>query len=448
MEPRQNIELDNFFIDMLRFSAPTPYNAAAEQSLSTYIHNSGQIIQVINSKGIIWRPVDSPNVQDSVYLWGARAMSRYVNTRYTRRLKYVAPALQNNIQPYTRESAIACITGIVESYRSISSWALLERYMLHLNLIYIELGIDFARLELPSLTQLIKYITSGRGSASRYLRLYVQPDRTYHYDKKLRTWNAPVDDKMYMELVRGGRATIYVGSRNLEFKIYKKHNKIRIELAVRGRAQILKFLNYPLSATPSRHITKLTDYGTIRYLSGCYLDRIAELFCGKIPAGACEAVDRALGTFRISPIPDEWTIHQVPKQELPPLPYGSPAKAAEEAFHIDTDRQGSLTLYVHNNAVLSLLHVHSVSLVFSVYTRIRSPPRLFPPVHSIIHALSATACMSGDLRVLLALSPYTRTREALTRATTGHGAAAISVNCTDAWTIYLPIYYLHVSLAY
>lgn len=65
---------------------------------------------------------------------------------------------------------------------------------------------------------------------------------------------------------------------------------------------------------------------------------------------------------------------------------------------------------------------------------------LYTPLFML--SLSATACMSGDLRVLLALSPYTRTREALTRATTGHGAAAISVNCTDAWTIYLPTYLL------
>lgn len=401
MEPRLNIDVDDFFIDKIRFSALTPHNAASKQSLATYSHNSGQI--VINSKGIIWRPVDSLNVQDSVYLWGARTMSRYVNTRYTRRLKYVAPTWQNNRQPYTRESAIACITGIMESYRSISSWARLEHYQLHINLIYLEQGIDFAELELPSLAQLIRYVSHGRGSAPRYLRLYVQPNRTYHYDKKFRTWDAPIDDKTYMELVRGGRATIYVGSKNVEFKIYRKHSRIRIELAVRGRAQVLKFLNSPLSAASSRHITKLTDYQTIKYLSGCYLDRLAELYAGAIPEGAYKAVGRALDTFRISPIPNEWAIHQVSGQELPPLPYGSPAKTAEEAIYIDTDRQRSFTLLGYNNVVLTLFPVCSGSQVFNVCQRIRAPPRLFLPVQAITQTLSMpVACMLVDLHVLLA----------------------------------------------
>ena len=373
---RINTELDNFVIDQIRFSAPTPYNAAAKQSLAAYIHNSGQI--VVNSTGIIWRPVDSDDVRDSVYLWGARAMSRYENARYISRAKYVTPTWQNNIKPYTQESAVACVTDIMQSYRSMSSLAQLKRYQLHINLIYLEQGIDFAELELPSLAQLIRYVSSGRGSASRYLRLCVQSDRTYHYDKKDCAWDSPIDDKTYSQLIRGGRATIYVGSKNLEFKIYKKHHKIRIELAVRGRAQILKFLNSPLSASPSRHITKLTDYGTIRYLSTSYLDRLSELYGGAIPEGAYKAVDRALDTFRISPIPDEWTIHQVPKQELPTLPYGSPAEAAEEAIYIDTGSQRNIISPGYNNALLTLFSVCSVSLVLIVCQRIRAPPRLFP----------------------------------------------------------------------
>lgn len=402
MESQRNTGIDNFFIDKIRFSAPTPRNAAAMQSFATYIHSSGQIIQLINSKGIIWRPVDSDNVQDSLYLWGARELSRYENASYTSRLKYVTPTWQNNIQTYSQESAIACVTGILESYRSMSSWARLERYQLHINLIYLEQGIDFAELELPSLAQLIRYVSHGRGSAPRYLRLYVQPDRTYHYDKKFRTWDAPIDDKTYMELVRGGRATIYVGSKNVEFKIYRKHSRIRIELAVRGRAQVLKFLNSPLSAAPSRHITKLTDYQTIKYLSGSYLDRLAELYGGAIPNGAYKAVDRALDTFRISPIPDAWTIHQVPKQELP-LSCGSPAEAAGEAIYIDTDRQRSLTMYGHNNAVLTLFPVHAVSLVFRAYRQIRAPPRQFPHVQGIIQTCSVpVACILVGLHVLLA----------------------------------------------
>ena len=382
---------------MLRFSAPTPYNAAAKQSLATYIHKSGQIMQVINSKGIIWRPVDSDDVQDSLYLWGARELSRYENTRYTSRLKYVSPTRQNNVQPYTQESAIACVSDILESYRSISSWARLEHYQLHVNLIYLELGIDFAELELPSLAQLIRYVCSGRGSASRYLRLYVQPGIVYHYDKKAHAWDNHIDNKTYMELIRGGRATLYLGSCNIEFKFYRKRSRIRIELAVRGRAQISKFLNSPFSADKSRHITKLANYRTIRHLSGRYLDRLAELYCGKIPAGAFEAVDRALDTFRLSPSPDAWTVQETSKQELPPLPYGSPAKTAEEAIYIDnTDRQRifTFTLYGHNNMVLSLFSVHSASLVFNVSRRIRAPPRLFPHVQAITQTLSMpVACM-------------------------------------------------------
>ena len=397
-------------------------------------------MQVINAKGIIWHPVDSPNVQDSVYLWGARAMSRYVNACYTRRLKYVTPERQNNRQPYTRESAIACVADIMQSYRSMSSWARLEYYLLHLNLIYIECGVDFSELELPTLEQLINCVSCGRGSASRYLRLYAQPGVVYHYNKETRAWNNPIDDKMYMELVRGGRATIYVGSKNLEFKIYKKHHKIRIELAVRGRAQVSKFLNSPLSADKSRHITKLADYRTIRHLSSCYLDRIAELFCGKIPPGACEAIDRALDTFRISPIPDAWTVRETSKQELPPLPYSRPAKAAEEAIHIDntnTDRQSFISC-VHNNAVLSLFSEHSASLVFLVYTSIRAPPRLFPPVHSIIQASSMpVARMSWYLRVTVGLLTMYRDKGKCQHTCTGRTwAAATSVNCTPS--VYTP----------
>lgn len=402
MESQRNTGIDNFFIDKIRFSAPTPRNAAAMQSFATYVHNSGQAERVIYTGKILWHPVDSDDVQDSLYLWGARELSRYESARYSHRLKYVSPTWQNNVQPYSRNSAIACITDILTSYRSVSSWAWLDYYLVSINLIYIEFGIDFASLTLPSLTQLIRYVSCGRGSASRYLRLYTS-SVIYRYDKDACTWNAHIDDKTYRELVAKGDATLYIGSRNIAFKVYKKHNKTRVELAVKGRAQVLKFLNSPLSACPSRHITKLTDYQTIKYLSGCYLDRIAELFCGKIPAGAREAVDRALDTFRVSPIPDAWTVRETSKQELPPLPYGSPAKTAEEAIYIDTGRQGSFTLYGHNNAVLSSFPVHSVSQVLTVRQRIRAPPRLFPPVQAITQTLSMpVACMLVDLHVLLA----------------------------------------------
>lgn len=387
VEPQRNTELDNFVIDQIRVSAPTPYNAATKQSFTTYIHNSGQI--VINSKGIIWRPVDSSNVQDSLYLWGTHELSRYENARCISRLKYVTPTWQNNIQPYTRESAIACVSNILESYRSISSWARLNRYQLNINLIYIELGIDFAVLELPTLAQLIRYVSNGRGSASRYLRLYVQPGIMYHYDKKARAWDAPIDDKTYRQLIRSGRATLYVGSPNIELKVYKKRSRIRIELAVKGRAQVLKFLNSPLSACPSRHITKLTDYQTIKYLSGCYLDRLAELYAGAIPESAYKAVDRALDTFRISPIPDAWTVRETSKQqELPPATNGSPATAAGEAIYIDAGSQRSIIRPGYNNMVLTLFPVLSVSLVFSVYQRIRAPPKLFTHVQGIIQTCS------------------------------------------------------------
>ena len=400
MAPQQNTDVDNFFIDVIRFSALTTYTDVVNHGFTSRVLDSGEEERLIYTKKIRWHLVNTHNSLIGQYIWGSRELSRYRNAHYISRL-HAFPAWQNNIQPYTQESAIACVTDIIESYRSILSEEEREDYLYYLNLVYIEVGIDFAELQLPNLAQLIRYVSSGRGSASRYLRLYAQPGVVYHYDKETRAWNNPIDDKMCMELVRGGRATIYVGSRNLEFKIYKKHHKIRIELAVRGRAQILKFLNSPLSADKSRHITKLADYRTIQHLSGCYLDRIAELFCGKIPVAACEAVDRALDTFSVSPAPSDWTKREALKQELPPLPCISAEAAAEEAIYIDTDRQRSLTSYVHNNAVISLFHVHSVSLVFSVYTRIRAPPRLFPPVHSIIHASSMRLHACQGMCVLL-----------------------------------------------
>lgn len=321
----QNIGIDNYFVDLVRFSALTPYRAPES------IFANG----MAKSKKILWRLVEGTTVPENLYIMAERELSRYKNTHYQNKWKFTSPRWQNNTYPYTADTAVCFLTDIFDSYKAFSSWGRLEYYLSSLKLIYIETGIDFSRLELPSLAQLIRYASYGRGSASRYLRLYTR-DRTYQYNKKSKTWDFAINNQEYRRLLIKGLLTLYIGSKGIEFKIYQKHNRIRVELALRGRAAVSRFLNSPVSKNePSRHVSKLADYGAIQHLSSSFLDRLQELL-GYLPRGAAEAVNRALASFKTTPMPQAWTIG---KKQEPILPLNLFVQKEEPAIDINADRQ-------------------------------------------------------------------------------------------------------------
>ena len=241
---RQNA--DTYFIDSIRFSALTPYRASVPEN------------GILKSGKSLWYVVENENIPEKMYLYGCKELTRYKNAHYYKRWEFNSPRNQNNTQPFALHSAIACITDILNSYRAISLWSLLEYYISSIKIIYLETGIDFANLTLPSLEQLTKYASHGRGSSPRQLLLFTQ-EYIYRYNKSTANWNTPITEKTYKELLNSGRLTIYVGSKGIQFKIYKKREKIRVELAIKGRAQVLRFLNPPFSQTSNRHITQLAN---------------------------------------------------------------------------------------------------------------------------------------------------------------------------------------------
>lgn len=192
----------------------------------------------------------------------------------------------------------------------------------------------------------------------------------------------PISDKDYKNFLRSGLLTVYVGSKNLKFKIYAKRDKIRVELAIKGRAQVLKFLNTPFEAEPSRHIAKLADFATIQFLGSSYLDRLAQLFGGRLPKGAEAAVQRALNSFNSFPIPDEWTKQEKQKQE-PILPLNLFVQKEEPAIDINADRQAraidgkAIKSRSINKVFLMPLFVRFVCLNSPKLQRARAPPMLF-----------------------------------------------------------------------
>ena len=372
---RQNTNTDNYFIDLIRISALVPYRA--------------DMTNITKSKKIRWYPIETENAPRNTYIYAIREISRYLNNKYQARFQFNTPKNQNNIQPYTLFSAVSCIKDILTSYQGLSSWAKLDYYINSLKLTGLETGIDFENLTLPSLSQLIKVISAGKGSHSRYLRLYVDENTVYHYSKSKKAWNKPISDKDYKNLLESGLLTTYIGSKNIEFKIYRKKDKIRVELAIRGRAAVSRFLNSPLCKEPSRHVTRLADYTAIRHLSSCYLDRLAELYSGRLPKGAEAAVQRALSSFNSFPIPDEWTKQEKQKQE-PILPFSFSPSEEEKAIHIYANRQaidgvGRIRpLTCINKVFLMPFFVRFVCLNSPKVQRARAPPKLFYPSLSIL----------------------------------------------------------------
>lgn len=360
-----------YFIDRIAFSALTPQNAPA----SIYIDG------LVTSKNILWRVIENENIPENTFCIGSIALSRYKNSHYYQKLKFVSSKYQNNVLPYTADSAVCCVTDILSSYRNLSSWALLQYYLSTIKLVYVETGIDFSNLNPPSLSRLIKFVSTGKGSCPRKLLLYTEKN-VYRYDKSAQRWNMPISDKDYKNFLRSGLLTVYVGSKNLKFKIYAKRDKIRVELAIKGRAQVLKFLNTPFEAEPSRHIAKLADFATIQFLGSSYLDRLAQLFGGRLPKGAEAAVQRALNSFNSFPIPDEWTKQEKQKQE-PILPLNLFVQKEEPAIDINADRQAraidgkAIKSRSINKVFLMPLFVRFVCLNSPKLQRARAPPMLF-----------------------------------------------------------------------
>lgn len=345
---------------------------------------------LVTSKNILWRVIENENIPENTFCIGSIALSRYKNSHYYQKLKFVSSKYQNNVLPYTADSAVCCVTDILSSYRNLSSWALLQYYLSTIKLVYVETGIDFSNLNPPSLSRLIKFVSTGKGSCPRKLLLYTEKN-VYRYDKSAQRWNMPISDKDYKNFLRSGLLTVYVGSKNLKFKIYAKRDKIRVELAIKGRAQVLKFLNTPFEAEPSRHIAKLADFATIQFLGSSYLDRLAQLFGGRLPKGAEAAVQRALNSFNSFPIPDEWTKQEKQKQE-PILPLNLFVQKEEPAIDINADRQARAIDGVGirlkptgiNKVFLIFLPSRSVCLIPFRFTRIRAPPKHFYPSLSVL----------------------------------------------------------------
>lgn len=366
---RQNTNTDNYFIDLIRISALVPYRA--------------DMTNITKSKKIRWYPIETENAPRNTYIYAIREISRYSDAKYQAKFQFNTPKNQNNIQPYTLFSAVSCIKDILTSYQGLSSWAKLDYYINSLKLTGLETGIDFENLTLPSLSQLIKVISAGKGSHSRYLRLYVGENTVYHYSKSKKAWNKPISDKDYKNLLESGLLTTYIGSKNIEFKIYRKKDKIRVELAIRGRAAVLRCLNSPLTREPSRHITRLADYTAIRHLSSYYLDRLSGLFAGQLPRGAAEAVNRALDSFTSFPMPQAW---EKPKQKQEPILCLFSAKDTDPAIDINADRQAraidgvgikpTATAEI-NKVVHSVFSPCSVCLNSYSHQRARAPPFCF-----------------------------------------------------------------------
>lgn len=364
----RNYSNNTYFIDCVRLSALTPYCAKIPES------------GIIKSKNNLWYAIETEKIPANMYLSTAKELTRYEDNHYYAKWEFASPTWQNNIQPYSASSAMSCITDVFQSYKKLSSWAKLAYYLTSIRIIYLETGVDFTHLRLPSIAQLKEYVSHGRGSSPRNLKL-VTSEQVYIYNKSISKWNVHIDDKSYNELLNGGKLTAYIGSRNIQFKIYKKGTKIRVELAIRGRAAVSRFLNSPLCKEPSRHITKLADYWAIKHLSSTYLDRLQELYSGQLPRGAQEAVNRALDSFTSSPMPQAWekTEKQEPISVFSSFPK---TKAKETAININTGKRaidgvGIKPLTSINKVFLIFLPSRSVCLIPFRFTRIRAPPMLF-----------------------------------------------------------------------
>ena len=385
----RNYSNNTYFIDCVRFSALTPYCAKIPES------------GIIKSKNNLWYAIETEKIPANMYLSTAKELTRYEDNHYYAKWEFASPTWQNNIQPYSASSAMSCITDVFQSYKKLSSWAKLAYYLTSIRIIYLETGVDFTHLRLPSIAQLKEYVSHGRGSSPRNLKL-VTSEQVYIYNKSISKWNVHIDDKSYNELLNGGKLTAYIGSRNIQFKIYKKGTKIRVELAIRGRAQVLKFLNFPLCKEPSRHITKLADYWAIKHLSSAYLDRLQELFGGRLPRGAAEAVNRALASFKTTPMPQAW--EKTEKQE-PILPLNLFVQKEEPAIDINADRQARAIdgvgrirpLTCINKVFLMPFFVRFVCLNSPKVQRARAPPFCFSWDFSIFTGIFGTFLIQHSL---------------------------------------------------
>ena len=220
-------------------------------------------------------------------------------------------------------------------------------------------------------------MSTGKGSKSRYLRIVATEasgKKEFYYNKKRKVWNPPITEEYYKKFFEDGRITVYAGTKRLEWKIYKKGQKTRVEFAIIGRVQVSKAFN-PLGKSEDRHITRLADLMSMRHLTGAFLDRMFELF-GYLPGGAKAAVNRALNTFQFSKMPQEWQINIHRKQEPTP-PF---SREAAEAINIDDRLNDGKTFYVCCCMIINKLYLIGSFPVLACpiplsAKRIRAPPK-------------------------------------------------------------------------
>lgn len=151
----------------------------------------------------------------------------------------------------------------------------------------LDIAFDLPNHIVPTPADLLRYIKTGRGSGSRYLKA-ATADGIYIYDKKHDLWQlvqqqpdgskqATDTEPCFMgskerlrQALLKNEVTIYVGTKNGEIKIYGKRGLIRYELL--ARRMILRKI------MPDRRLCVLRNPLVLQMLFQNSAQRISEIF--------------------------------------------------------------------------------------------------------------------------------------------------------------------------
>lgn len=202
------------------------------------------------------------------YWYTSFALSRFdCDGTYTPPINGLMPCNQNNINVPTYNSILSAFDRIYEGYTDVifpadraafeeltSNPKYYENYTTRIT--RIDVAFDLPRDLIPTPDELLYYITHGIGSGSRYFNVAAKQG-LYFYSKKNKVWifekrkadgsteRLKTEKPYFMKSERrlrkailSGEATVYIGTKNSEVKIYRKGGLIRYELSL--KKQILR----------------------------------------------------------------------------------------------------------------------------------------------------------------------------------------------------------------
>lgn len=350
-------------IDTLRIAAISPFLIFTPEMVNRGIFRCG----------LRWRRYVIKSLFQP-YIYTVTQLSRYDKSAgYEKKIEECEASFQNNQHPYSYLSAAKFVQQVINSYNSIS------QYIDHFNeptlrISAVECAFDIFD-SVPTLAQLINFVSCGKGAGKRFLEICYGSEEKYIYDKHTGQWHDKygtpryISEQEFRTQIDKWNWCVYTGTRNYRITIYKKDYRIRHEVRYNRAAAVKKAFGQ------SRHVSVLQNRSAVGNIFRETAKRIYTIYQVAEMREVKKAIRRALRTF-----PRKNQKHE-------------PRVLGCVAFYID----GRAASFFRINKVYMYIAIYMRLTVVSQdeSKRIRAPPVVVPPLYHNLYVVPISLNMLG-----------------------------------------------------